>query len=213
VTAIASATATGEPAPRRRGRPGYDLESVLQVAVEVFNERGYDGASMEDLSKRLGIAKSGIYHHVAGKEELLRMALDRALDGLWEAASRATALDAPAIVRLEQLVRDAVGVLDARLPYVTLLLRVRGNTRTERAALERRRAFDALVASLVEEAERDGDIRADIDPKLTARLLFGTVNSLVEWYRPSQGSSPGSSAESLADAVCAIAFDGLRVRK
>ena len=209
MTAIASATATGEPAPRRRGRPGYDLESVLQVAVEVFNERGYDGASMEDLSKRLGIAKSGIYHHVAGKEELLRMALDRALDGLWEAADRASNLDAPAIVRLEQLVRDAVGVLDARLPYVTLLLRVRGNTDTERLALERRRAFDALVASLVEEAERDGDIRADIDPKLTARLLFGTVNSLVEWYRPSQGAS----AESLADAVCAIAFDGLRVRK
>jgi AcrR family transcriptional regulator len=213
VTAIASAAATGEPAPRRRGRPGYDLEAVLQVAVEVFNERGYDGASMEDLSKRLGIAKSGIYHHVAGKEELLRMALDRALDGLREAADRASNLEAPAIVRLEQLVRDAVGVLDARLPYVTLLLRVRGNTDTERVALERRRAFDALVASLVEEAERDGDIRADIDPKLTARLLFGTVNSLVEWYRPSQGSSPGSSAESLADAVCAIAFDGLRVRK
>jgi AcrR family transcriptional regulator len=209
VTAIASPTATGEPTPRRRGRPGYDLEAVLQVAVEVFNERGYDGASMEDLSKRLGIAKSGIYHHVAGKEELLRMALDRALDGLWEAADRATSLDAPAIVRLERLVRDAVGVLDARLPYVTLLLRVRGNTDTERLALERRRAFDALVASLVEETERDGDIRADIDPKLTARLLFGTVNSLVEWYRPSQGAS----AESLADAVCAIAFDGLRVRR
>jgi len=196
-------------APRRRGRPGYDLEAVLRVAVEVFNERGYDGASMEDLSKRLGIAKSGIYHHVSGKEELLRMALDRALDGLWEAAERARALDAPAIVRLETLVRDAVAVLDARLPYVTLLLRVRGNTDVERAALARRRAFDALVASLVEEAERDGDIRTDIDPKLTARLLFGTVNSLVEWYRP----TASTSASSLADAVCAIAFDGLRVRR
>ena len=75
-------------------------------------------------------------------------------------------------------------VLVERLPYVTLLLRVRGNTDVERAALARRRAFDALVASLVEEAERDGDIRADIDPKLAARLLFGTVNSIVEWYRP-----------------------------
>ena len=64
--------AAAESAPRRRGRPGYDLEAVLQVAVEVFNERGYDGASMEDLSRRLGIAKSGIYHHVSGKEELLR---------------------------------------------------------------------------------------------------------------------------------------------
>ena len=180
----AEATDTVDQAPRRRGRPGYDLEAVLRVAVEVFNERGYDGASMEDLSKRLGIAKSGIYHHVSGKEELLRMALDRALDGLWEAAERARALDAPAIVRLETLVRDAVAVLVARLPYVTLLLRVRGNTDVERAALARRRAFDALVASLVEEAERDGDIRADVDPKLAARLLFGTVNSIVEWYRP-----------------------------
>ncbi len=214
VTATADATGPGDPAPRRRGRPGYDLEAVLRVAVEVFNERGYDGASMEDLSKRLGIAKSGIYHHVAGKEELLRLALDRALDGLWEAAERAQRGNAPAIVRLEQLVRDAVGVLDARLPYVTLLLRVRGNTETERAALKRRRAFDALVASLVEEAERDGDIRRDIDPKLTARLLFGTVNSLVEWYRPTSPGLKGSAnATSLADAVCAITFDGLRVRK
>ena len=200
---------TAERAPRRRGRPGYDLEAVLQVAVEVFNERGYDGASMEDLSRRLGIAKSGIYHHVSGKEELLRMALDRALDGLWEAGERARGLDAPAIERLETLVRDAVLVLAERLPYVTLLLRVRGNTEVERAALDRRRAFDALVASLVEEAEGDGDIRAGLDPKLAARLLFGTVNSIVEWYRPGSSTSP----EALAEGVCAIAFDGLRVRK
>lgn len=202
-------TATTDQAPRRRGRPGHDLETVLRTAVEVFNERGYDGASMEDLSKRLGIAKSGIYHHVSGKEELLRMALDRALDGLWDAADRVRDLDAPAITRLEALVRDAVSVLVAQLPYVTLLLRVRGNTEVEREALARRRAFDHEVASLVKEAERDGDIRADIDPRLTARLLFGMVNSLVEWYRPSSATG----ADTLADSVCAIAFDGLRVRR
>ena len=196
--------------PRRRGRPGYDLESLLQVAVEVFNERGYDGSSMEDLSKRLGIAKSAIYHHVSGKEELLRLALDRALDGWSEAAERAQALDTPAIVRLEMLVRGTVAVLETRLPYVTLLLRVQGNTRTEQAALDRRRSFDGLVASLVQEAERDGDIRADIDPGITARLLSGLVNSLIEWYRPAESTG---APVSLADAVCAIAFDGLRVRR
>jgi AcrR family transcriptional regulator len=181
---------------------------VLQAAVEVFNERGYDGASMEDLSRRLGIAKSAIYHHVSGKEELLRMALDRALDGWAEAASRARELDAPAIERLEMLVRGTVAVLETRLPYVTLLLRVRGNTEVERAALERRRSFDRLVASLVEQAERDGDIRADVDPKVTARLLSGMINSTVEWYRPCGRPAPGVC---LADVVCAIAFDGLRV--
>jgi AcrR family transcriptional regulator len=183
---------------------------VLRAAVEVFNERGYDGASMEDLSRRLGIAKSAIYHHVSGKEELLRMALDRALDGWAEAAERARALDAPAIERLEMLVRAAVAVLETRLPYVTLLVRVRGNTDIERAALERRRSFDRLVASLVEQAERDGDVRAGLDPKVTARLLSGMINSVVEWYRP--GSRPATLV-SLADAVCAMAFDGLRVRR
>jgi AcrR family transcriptional regulator len=194
---------------RRRGRPGNDLEAVLRAAVEVFNERGYDGASMEDLSKRLGIAKSAIYHHVSGKEELLRMALDRALDGWSEAAEQARTLDAPAIERLEMLVRGTVAVLEEQLPYVTLLLRVRGNTDVERAALARRRSFDRLVASLVEEAERDGDVRADIDPAVTARMLFGMINSIVEWYRP--GRKPATQLP-LADAVCAIAFDGLRVR-
>ena len=186
------------------------MESVLRVAVEVFNERGYDGTSMEDLSKRLGIAKSAIYHHISGKEELLRMALDRALDGWSEAAEQARRLEAPAVVRLEMLVRGTVAVLEAQLPYVTLLLRVRGNSEVERAALKRRRTFDRLVASLVEEAQEDGDVREDIDPKVAARLLFGMVNSIVEWYRPDR---PRAASVSLADAVCATAFDGLRVRR
>ena len=119
------------------------------------------------------------------------MALDRALDGWSEAAQRAQELDAPAIERLELLVRGTVAVLEDRLPYVTLLLRVRGNTDIERAALARRRSFDRLVAALVEEAERDGDVRADVDPKVTARLMFGMINSIVEWYRP-PGARPGA---------------------
>jgi AcrR family transcriptional regulator len=205
-------------AAARRGRPGYDLESLLAVAVTVFNERGYDGTSMEDLSRRLGITKSSIYHHVGSKEELLSMALDRALDGLFavvaeiNGADEVSSSEDPAIERLERLVRGSVGVLADRLPYVTLLLRARGNTATERRALARRRQFDQIVADLVKQAERDGDIRPDVDPAITARLLFGMVNSLVEWYRPGARSA-GAGPQALADAVCAVAFDGLRVRR
>ncbi len=197
-------------AASRRGRPGYDLESLLAVAVSVFNERGYDGTSMEDLSRKLGISKSSIYYHVDSKENLLALALDRALDGLFGIADQVVASEAPAIDRLEQLVRGSVFVLADRMPYVTLLVRARGNTTTERRALARRRQFDEIVADLVKEAERDGDIRPDVDPAITARLLFGLVNSLVEWYRPGTGPT---AARRLADAVCAVAFDGLRVRK
>ncbi|MDQ1732607.1 MAG: hypothetical protein QOK10_2766, partial [Pseudonocardiales bacterium] len=95
-----------------------------------------------------------------------------------------------------------------RLPYVTLLLRVRGNSEVERQALTRRRRIDRLVAGLVKEAVGDGDLRPDLDPALTARLLFGMVNSLTEWLKP--GSR--HSAEELARVVAAVAFDGLKVQ-
>ncbi|MFK0243991.1 TetR/AcrR family transcriptional regulator [Amycolatopsis azurea] len=192
--------------PARRGRPGYDLESLLQVAVKLFNERGYDGTSMEDLSRKLGITKSAIYHHVPSKEELLRLAVDRALNGLFAVAAETESLEGRAIEKLEHLVRGSVLVLVEQLPFVTLLLRVRGNTKIERAALARRREFDRLVTELVKQAETEGDVRPDIDPAVTARLLYGMVNSLIEWYRPRRGSA----GTELADAVCKIAFDGLR---
>jgi len=192
--------------PARRGRPGYDLESLLQVAVKLFNERGYDGTSMEDLSRKLGITKSAIYHHVPSKQELLRLAVDRALNGLFVVAHDTEFIEGRAIDRLEHLVRGSVGVLIEQLPFVTLLLRVRGNTKVERTALARRREFDQIVTELVKQAEMEGDVRPDIDPAVTSRLLFGMVNSLTEWYRPRRGST---GAE-LADAVCKIAFDGLR---
>ena len=190
----------------RRGRPGHSLDSLLEVAVAVFNERGYEATTMEDLAARLGVTKSAIYHHVPSKEELLRLALDRALDALSAVTDEPGARSGRAIDRLEHVVRGSVRVLAAELPFVTLLLRVRGNTEVERAALQRRREFDRVVTALVAAAERDGDVRPDVDPAVTSRLLFGTVNSLVEWYRPGGELSP----EALADAVVRTTFDGLR---
>ena len=190
---------------RGRGRPGYDVESLLTVAVKVFNERGYDGTSMGDLSRRLGISKSAIYHHVQSKEALLGLALDRALDELSAVAQKARDLDAPAIERLDVLVRDSVIVLVNHLPYVTLLLRVRGNTTVERRALTRRRDIDSLAAELVQEAIGDGDIRPDVEAAVAARLLFGQINSLIEWYHP-RGNDDGVV---IADTLAKVAFRGL----
>lgn len=190
----------------RRGRPGYDLERLLEVSAEVFIERGYEATSMEDLAKHLGITKSAIYHHVSGKDELLRLSVDRALDALFAVTGEPQATAGPAIARLEHVVRRSIDVLVGELPFVTLLLRVRGNTPVEREALDRRRQFDAVVSELVAEAKSEGGLRADVDPALTSRLLFGMVNSIIEWYRPRRGWD----AADIADAVTTIAFDGLR---
>ncbi|MBO0890120.1 MAG: TetR family transcriptional regulator [Acidothermales bacterium] len=187
-------------------RVTYTPESLLRVAVELFNERGYDGASMGQLAEAAGITKSSIYHHVRGKEDMLRLALERATGVLFALLDEPDATTGRAIDRLRYVVWRATEVLIEELPYVTLLLRARGNTETERWALDRRRELDHRVADLVARAAAEGDLRADIEPRLAARLLFGLVNSVSEWYRPGRS---GAGPRQVGEAVAAVAFDGL----
>jgi AcrR family transcriptional regulator len=188
------------------GRPGHDQQSVLTIAVETFNEFGYDATSMGTLALRLGTSKSAIYHHFTSKEEVLHRALEHALGGLEAILDDPRATSGPADERLRFVVGDAVRVLCERLPYVTLLLRLRGNTAIERNALDRRRRFTVAMSELVEAARREGTLRSDVDVPTTTRLLFGMVNSIVEWYRPGGPMTP----EMLAHDVLAVAFDGIR---
>ncbi|ALO65850.1 TetR family transcriptional regulator [Arthrobacter alpinus] len=198
-------TATPTAATSKRGRPGYDQQSVLRIAVEVFNKHGYEATSMGILAENLGISKSAIYHHVPSKEDLLRLALEQALGGLEAVLRLDGATSGAADARLEFVLRGTIGVLVERLPFVTLLLRLRGNTEMERDALARRRTFDRTITSLVSAAQQDGTLRTDIDPGTITRLLFGTINSIVEWYKP---GGP-LSASRLADDVISMAFQGL----
>ena len=194
-------------APARRGRPGYDREQMLHAAVALFNEQGYDATSVAALAARLGLSKAALYHHFSSKEEVLEVAVGAALDGLEGVLADATATSAGD--RLAEVLRGAVSVLVAQLPADTLLLRVRGNSEVERRALERRRAFDQAVTEIVRAAQADGAVRADVDASVATRLLFGMVNSLVEWYRP---GGP-EDAEALARDVLTVALDGLRTRQ
>lgn len=194
----------------RRGRPGYDQATVLRRAIDLFNRQGYDGTSMSDLARELGLTKSAIYHHVDSREQLLAAALDEALDGLSDAID--AAVDAgpgtSAADRLRTAVEESVRILVAHQPAVTLLLRVRGNSEVELAALARRRVLDDKLASLVEAAAAEGAVRSDVPPHLISRLLFGMVNSVAEWYRP---DGP-VSADELAASLTALAFEGLDAR-
>lgn len=191
----------------RRGRPGHDQETVVRRAIDVFNRRGYDGTSMEDLARELGFTKSAIYHHVPSKGHLLESALDEGLGALSRAIAeaRSPAFERTAYERLRSAVTESVVVLVDHLPAVTLLLRVRGNSPVELEALKRRRTIDADLAALVRDAVDEGALRSDIDPDLISRLLFGMVNSLIEWYRP-EGPK---DAHEVAEALVKIAFDGL----
>jgi AcrR family transcriptional regulator len=186
-------------------RKPYDIDSLTDVALRVFAERGYDGATMDDVARAAGITKAGIYHHVTGKEALLARGLDRALAALQAILAEPAANRGRAAERVRFIVRRVAETACSLLPELTVLFRVKATSPATESAVERRRAFDRAVARLIAEGQADGELSTAIEPGLATRLIFGTSNSIVEWYRPGGALKPAQ----LAAAIEALLFEGL----
>jgi AcrR family transcriptional regulator len=194
--------------PSAKQRKPYDLDGIIDIAVRVFLERGYDGSSLEHIARAASITKSSIYYHVASKEELLSRGVGRAFDALLAVFDEPRATEGNSLGRLKHVLARTVEITVAMLPEVALLLRVRGNTPAEKAVVERRRGFDHMIADIVIAAIGEGSIRPDIEPRLATRLLFGMLNSIIEWYRP----DGALTADDIAETVFKIVLDGLASR-
>jgi AcrR family transcriptional regulator len=188
-------------------RQPYDIDTLTDVALRVFAERGFDGSSMDDVARAAGIAKASIYHHISGKDELLRRGLDRALTALFAVLDEPGAADGRPIERLQYIYRRvATLALELRHELTVLVrVRVRGNSDAERDAMLRRRSFDERVTAIVRAAQKAGEFDPKLDASLAVRLMFGMVNSIVEWYKP-DGPLP---IERIADALVKIVFNGV----
>ena len=176
--APASRTPRARTLPSGRPRPRYDQDSLLAVAAEVFTARGYDGTSMEHLSRASGLSKSSIYHHVDGKEQLLRLALERALDPLLASLDAEDVTTGRAVDRLHHLVRRDVRSSPTAFPTSRSCCACTATPRRSAGRSTSDGRFDRRVAQLVQEAIDEGDVRSDVNARTTARLMFGVVNSL-----------------------------------
>ncbi|MCT1815695.1 TetR/AcrR family transcriptional regulator [Micrococcus luteus] len=197
------------PTPRR-GRPGYDRQTLLAECVELFNRHGYEATSMGMLATHLGISKSAIYHHVESKEAILDHAVTEALDALEACLDDVVASGVDAGAQVEAAIRGTLGVLAEKQPEVTLLLRLRGNSAVEVAAVERRREITRRFGGLLEAAQAAGAVRSDVTPRNLARLALGMINSIVDWYRPDRGVPGQQGPDQMIDAVTGVVLGGLR---
>ncbi len=179
---------------------------MLEVIVEVFNDHGFEAATLELIAKRLGLSKSAVYHHFASKVEMLELALERVLGALEAVFDAPQAVKGTAVERMDYVVRGAVMVACQQRSYLTLLVRLRGNSDVEIKAMERRRAVDARLRAIFEASMIEGTLRLDIDPGIAERFTFGLINSIVEWYRPAGSLRP----EQIAEAVLLFMRGGLR---
>ncbi len=186
-------------------REAYDVEAIVDVAVRLFLERGYDAASISDLARAAGLTKSAVYHHVASKEELFRRGIQRAINALDAIFDEEAQSVAPAVERLRRVIRRVVEQMMQHLPEVSLLLNARGNSQTERWAITERRNFDNRLEKLLRDGIREGSVRTDLDPELLSRLIFGLTNSIVSWYRPLDAMSE----QHIVSTVESLVFSGI----
>lgn len=192
--------------PRASDRKAYDADALADVAMRVFAERGYDGASLDDVAAAAGIAKSSIYHHVAGKEGLLARGLGRGFRGLFEVLEAEEATQGRAIDCFRYVLVSSIEGLFIDLTGVKVLQSLRGMSPTEQWARGRRREFNRRMTALVRRAVKEGDVREDVDAETITLLILGMLASVTEWYV--EGDE--RKAEKIADAILALTFGGIR---
>lgn len=160
-------------------------ENILQAAAQVFRQKGFHGASMEDIAKAVNLQKPSLYHHVSSKQEILLALLDRALELLLERISTISNQNIRADEKLGQMIRAYLQILAENTDLSAVLL-------FEHRSLERRQharhvpnrdKFEALWRGVLVEGVAAKLFTCD-DPALTARAILGIMNWTITWYRP-----------------------------
>src|SRR5438876_531594 len=167
------------------GRPReFDLDQALDAALKVFWRKGYEGASLPDLTKAMRINRPSLYAAFGNKETLFRKALDRYAEG--PAAYVRQALQEPTAYAVAQRLLDgAVELLtDPRNPRGCLLVQGalacgKATESVRRELSARRTAGEAAVRQRFERALAEGDLPAAANPADLARYLITVIRGMA----------------------------------
>lgn len=156
---------------------------IVEAAAPIFNERGYDGASMADLMAATGLKKGGIYRHFSSKEELAAAAFDYT----WKAAQnlRLVNIDetASGTDQLKQLIANFVnyrGPVSGGCPILNTAVDADdGNALLRTRVRKALRNWVARIETIVAKAAERSEIRAEADPKAVATLIVATLEGAL----------------------------------
>ena len=181
-------------------------EAMIDAAAELFNEQGYSGANLLELSRRLKVSKRTIYNYVKNKEELVYLCYKKTLSSTFEALEEAAAMEDSGLNKVRYVLHRC---LDDKNPTFAILTEVRGLSEPKRSELMRdskanRDGLEALIQSGVQ----DGSIRAR-DARLTAYQIFSVMTWVPTWFSRRGKLSLSQIATSLDD----IFTRGLRTSK
>jgi AcrR family transcriptional regulator len=178
---------------------------VLDAAVELFAERGYEGTTVAQVISRAGVAKGGFYHHFPSKEALLYEVYGDLITRQLAAMDEILAHGLPPADTLRALIADLIETTAASARPALVFWREMqrlGDERTAEYRRARRRYHDA-VRGLIRDAQAAGEFAAVADADTVTFTIFGFVNELPLWYRPNGRKRPRQLATELADLILA----------
>ena len=191
---------------RRRLQPEIRRQQILDAAVRLFYEVGFEAASLRDLASRVGINKATIYHYFESKEEILSHIIGEVGQALLHGVVDASRGPGDPVQVLEAMVRFQIGYLEAHLEGIKVLVEEKKSLRADlraRVRADETEIFRRYKEVLVRCQEAGTVRRAHL--ATSAFAILGQINWLYQWYKP-DGTL---STRELADQVVTILFQGL----
>lgn len=185
----------------------HTRRSLLEAALQVFSQKGFDAARLEDVAKAAGVTRGAIYHHFGGKFELFRALVEDASESSAQAVQRAIAEGGSFLEIARRVLIYSLEFLQQNTHFrqVTALYLFKAGSSPELADFRQQRE-EAIqrqveeVAGFFRTALAQKAVRDDLDPRLAAQAFLAYQNGLMLlWLLNPEIVSIDNDADALAD--------------
>jgi len=179
-------------------------QEILQAARDVFSERGFEKASIDDIAERVGIGKGTVYLHFSSKEELLLALMRQACTSLVEVCRAAASGEPTSAGKLRGIIRAIVDHRYANERWVGIVaneLPVFIGYKQKLGASSELRAF---IAQVLEEGQAEDAVDARVSPAMAASTLLYLI-----FAAPSADGGEAMPKQALIDAASQLYFHGI----
>ncbi|MDE2230364.1 MAG: TetR family transcriptional regulator [Alphaproteobacteria bacterium] len=193
----------------RAARPRRRADEIIDAAAAVFAERGYHGASTQDVADHLGMRQASLYYYFPSKESALEQVCLRSVGDFLERAQAIANGSGGSADKLAAIIRSHLAPVEERGAYVRCFLRERRFLPRESARRIGRvaRRYEHILQSVIEAGIAAGELRRDLDPRLATLALVGMCNAAMEWY----GREPNAPLGLIVEVFTGLAISGMAV--
>jgi TetR/AcrR family fatty acid metabolism transcriptional regulator len=166
---------------RRRGRGEDKRRRILDAAVHVFAQKGYFAARVSEIASRARVADGTIYLYFQNKEDILVSLFDDVMAEHVEKGRQEVAAAHGIAAQLLVIARHHLRLLGSNRDLgVVFQVELRQSTKfMKRFTASWLQDYLSLISSVIEEGQREGILRPDLDKKLATKAFFGAMDEMV----------------------------------